>query len=262
VKDEEPAGSALKISYPDEKYIHIQNMTFSYPGTSENVLDDVSFSIPYGKTTAIVGASGSGKTTLLKLLLRFYDNYEGSIGLGETSLKEVSHKFWRGKCGTVLQDGFIFSDTVENNICIGEENADEDRLNNAVKLANIESFVKGLPLGYKTKIGAEGMGISQGQKQRLLIARAIYKNPDYLFFDEATNALDANNESVITKNLEQFFKNKTVVVVAHRLSTVKNADQIIVLDNGRVIEFGTHRSLVSLKSAYYTLVKNQLELGN
>lgn len=262
VGNEETSQTPLLRSYGTEKYIKVNKLNFCYPGALENVLLNVDFTIPYGKTTAIVGASGSGKTTLLKLLLKFYESYEGVIFLGDRNLKEISHKFWRSKCGTVLQDGFIFSDTIANNIAIGQDSIDDSRLNYAIKLANIDDFIKSLPLNVKTKIGAEGMGISEGQKQRLLIARAIYKNPDYLFFDEATNALDANNESVITKNLTGFFKDRTVVIVAHRLSTVKNADQIIVLDKGKVVEQGNHKSLVELKGAYFTLVKNQLELGN
>jgi ATP-binding cassette subfamily B protein len=226
------------------------------------VLDNITLSIPAGKTTAIVGMSGSGKTTLLKLLLKFYEAQKGEIKLGETDLKYVSHKFWRSQCGLVMQEGFIFSDTMAKNIAVGNEIIDRKRLNHAAKVANIHEFIESLPLGYNTKIGAEGNGISQGQKQRLLIARAVYKDPEFIFFDEATNALDANNEAVIMKNLEEFFKGRTVVVVAHRLSTVKNADQIVVLDKGEIVELGTHLELTNLRGKYYELVKNQLELGN
>lgn len=261
IQDEELPGFKYAASYPGIRDIHVRSLIFGYPGTYDPVLKNVDFVIPGGKTTAIVGASGSGKTTLLKVLLKFYDNYEGLITLGETDLKSFSHKFWRSKCGTVLQDGFIFSDTIANNIAVGVDVIDEKRLQHAIEMANITDFVRSLPLSTKTKIGAEGIGISQGQKQRILIARAVYKNPDYIFFDEATNALDANNESIITQNLEKFFKNKTVIIVAHRLSTVRNADQIIVLDKGTIIEVGNHHLLVEQHGAYHTLVKNQLELS-
>jgi ATP-binding cassette subfamily B protein len=262
VKDEEPADGHLISEYPENKTLHIHDLSFTYPGTDEAVLDGISLDIPEGKTTAIVGASGSGKTTLLKLLLKFYDNYDGEIGFDGYSLKDISPHFWRSKCGTVMQDGFIFSDTIANNIAVSDDQVEWNKLNYAIMIANIKEFVDTLPLGVSTRIGAEGMGISQGQRQRILIARAIYKNPDFLFFDEATNSLDANNEVVIIKNLELALKNKTVVIVAHRLSTVKNADQIIVLDKGRIVETGTHLELTSQRGTYYTLVKNQLELGN
>lgn len=241
----------------------IRNLTFAYPGAgNEPVLKNINLHIPAGKMTAIVGTSGSGKTTLLKLLLRFYSLQKGEITppLGAGGLRQ-----WRSQCGTVLQDGFIFSDTIANNIAVGEEVPNIPKLLHAVKVANIQSFIEELPLGYNTKVGAEGSGISQGQKQRLLIARAVYKNPDYLFFDEATNALDANNESIIMRNLEEFFKDgptgrRTVVVVAHRLSTVKNADQIVVLEKGEIAEIGTHAELVHRRGKYFELVSNQLEL--
>lgn len=261
VNNEEPDDKIFVSEYPAGRNIVIENLSFRYPGLSDDVLKNVSITIPQGKTTAIVGASGSGKTTLLKLLLKFYDSYNGSIALGKIDFKDLSHVFWRSKCGTVLQDGFIFSDTIAGNISIGFEQIENSRLKYALKTANIEAFVAQLPLGSGTKIGSEGMGISQGQKQRILIARSIYKDPDFIFFDEATNALDANNEAIITRNLEDFFQHKTVVVVAHRLSTVRNADQIIVLDQGRVIESGSHNELVALKGAYFTLIRNQLELG-
>jgi ATP-binding cassette subfamily B protein len=233
------------------------------------VLSNINLTIPQGKTTAIVGTSGSGKTTLIKLLLGFYPPVKGEIRVGAASLANFSSSFWRSQCGAVLQDGFIFSDSIASNIAPGDENIDTGKLRKAVQVANISEFIDGLPLGFNTRIGMEGNGLSQGQRQRLLIARAVYKNPEFIFFDEATNALDANNEAVIMQNLEDFFweddrkgKRKTVVIVAHRLSTVKNADQIIVLDKGEIVESGNHEELTKLKGAYYKLVKNQLELGN
>lgn len=243
--------------------IGINNLSFTYPGAgNEPVLRHINMFIPEGKTTAIVGASGSGKTTLLKLLLKFYEPQQGSLTLGGMSFKGMSHRHWRSQCGVVMQESFIFSDTIARNIAIGAQHVDRERLHHAVVVANIEAFIQSLPLGFNTKIGAEGMGISMGQKQRILIARAVYRNPDYIFFDEATNSLDANNESLIVRNLSHFFSNKTVVVVAHRLSTVKNAHQIVVLHQGEVVEQGTHQELVNRKGAYYQLVQNQLELGN
>ena len=261
MKDEEPFDNNFITEYPESRNITISNLSFAYPGTNEPVLSKLNIELPEGKTTAIVGASGSGKTTLLKLLLKFYENYDGGISLGNVELAKVSPGFWRSKCGTVMQDGFIFSDTIANNIAVSDDELSPDKLSYAIRMANIREFIDTLPLGANTKIGTEGMGISQGQKQRILIARAVYKDPDFIFFDEATNALDANNESIIIHNMEKFFKKKTVVVVAHRLSTVKNADQIIVLDRGRIVEHGNHEELIKSKSNYYTLVKNQLELG-
>ena len=210
--------------------------------------------------TAIVGSSGSGKTTLMKMLLRFYEQSQGEILLDSTQLNAISQHTWREHCGSVMQDGFIFSDTIANNIAVGDEIVDKDKLLHAVKVANIREFIESLPLSYNTKIGAEGMGISGGQKQRILIARAVYKNPDFLFFDEATSALDAKNERVIMENLQEFFKGKTTVVIAHRLSTVQNADQIVVLEGGKIVEIGTHAELVKLGGVYFSLVKNQLQL--
>jgi ATP-binding cassette subfamily B protein len=250
---------STKTSFP---HILLNNITFTYAGAGNDpVLEGISMTIPAGKTTAIVGASGSGKTTLLKLLLKFYEPQQGEITLGETPFSILSHQAWRRHCGVVMQDSYIFSDTIAKNISVGNDKIDMNRLRYAVKVANIQDFIEGLPLGFNTKIGAEGNGISMGQRQRILIARAVYKNPDYIFLDEATNSLDANNESVIIGNLEKFFKNKTVIVVAHRLSTVKHADQIILLDNGKIAESGTHEELVNLRKKYYTLVKNQLDLG-
>lgn len=275
LEDEEPVnfnssqGGQLISSLPLNLSIGLKNISYTYPGAgNEPVLKNISLDIPYGKVTAIVGTSGSGKTTLLKLLLRFYDPNTGQIMIGQHAessgfnLNTVSHRAWRKQCGVVMQDSFIFSESIAKNIAIGYENPQKDLLEYASKIANITDFIDGLPLGYNTKIGAEGIGVSAGQKQRILIARAVYKNPSIILLDEATNSLDANNESTILRNLDIFFKGKTVVVVAHRLSTVKNADQIVVLQNGAIVEKGTHNELAVLKGAYYTLVKNQLELGN
>ncbi|MEB0280867.1 MULTISPECIES: peptidase domain-containing ABC transporter [unclassified Mucilaginibacter] len=260
--DEEPMGSNLLSKLPSDNSISIQDVSFRYPGAGNPwVLRHVNLRIPEGKTTAIVGSSGSGKTTMLKLILRFYNTHEGSLFVGDSPIDSISFKHWRNRCGVVMQEGFIFSDTIENNIAVSDKVPDPDRLEYAQEIANIKEFIHGLPLGLKTKIGVEGNGISAGQKQRILIARAVYKDPDYILFDEATNALDANNERQIINNLNGFFKGKTVVIVAHRLSTVSHADNIIVLDQGKVIEQGTHESLCKLNGYYYHLVKNQLELG-
>ncbi len=239
--------------------IKLENINFSY--TNKNiVLSNINLLIPKNKTTAIVGVSGSGKTSLLKLILKFHKPQEGDIYVGENNLESLNNQFWREKCGVILQDSFIFSDTISYNIAL-DENTDEDKLLQAIKLANIEDFVEKLPLKLKTVIGSEGIGISHGQRQRILIARVIYKNPDYLFFDEATNSLDAENEKIIVKHIDTYFKNKTKIIVAHRLSTVKNADQIIVLDKGEIIENGNHESLIKKKGKYFKLIQNQLELG-
>jgi ATP-binding cassette, subfamily B, bacterial len=258
--EEDPERERLK-EIPDGADIVVNNLMFQYEGPdSELVLNDVSFPIPAGKQTALVGTSGSGKTTLVKLLLGFYPPVGGDIQVGGRRLDMYSLSQWRRRCGVVMQDGFIFSDTIANNIAPGVENIDKQKLLDAVRIANIYEFIESLPLGFNTRIGSEGHGLSQGQKQRLLIARAVYKNPEFIFFDEATNALDANNEKTILENLQEFFRGRTVLVVAHRLSTVKDADQIIVLDKGKIVETGTHRELTDKKGAYYTLVKNQLEL--
>jgi ATP-binding cassette subfamily B protein len=243
----------------DIEDIEIKNLQFSYDN-SNIILDDINLTIPKSKTTAIVGISGSGKTTLLKLLLKFYKPQKGSILLGKNPLETVENTEWRNKCGVILQDSFIFSDSIAYNISL-EENPSNEKLLNAIKLSNIHDFIERLPLKLNTIIGNEGVGISQGQKQRILIARAIYKNPDYLFFDEATNSLDAKNERIIVENINTFFKNKTMIIVAHRLSTVKNADQIIVIDTGKIIEKGTHDELIKIKGKYFELIQNQLELG-
>jgi ATP-binding cassette subfamily B protein len=260
-KDEEGASEHLINQLPIDKTLSLSGLSFRYGGEeSPVVLDDVQLEIPAGKVTAIVGMSGSGKTTLLKLLLKFYSPQYGQIKLGGFPLPQIQNHLWRDACGTVMQDGFVFSDTIAANIAL-KKPIDKLRLYQAVQVANIQDFIESLPLGYNTKIGQEGVGLSAGQKQRLLIARAVYKNPEFLFFDEATNALDANNEKIIMENLEAFFEQKTVVVVAHRLSTVKDADQIIVLDKGKIIERGSHETLTARQGAYYQLVKNQLELG-
>lgn len=261
--EEEKASINKEIKEVGHEDIYFDDVSFQYEGpNSEFVLSNVSFCIPRNKVTAIVGVSGSGKTTLMKLLLGFYRPVNGKIWVGDTDLQELSMKMWRSICGTVMQDGYIFYDTIARNIAVDGKPIDERRMENAVEIASIRSFIEGLPLGYTTKIGASGVGISGGQKQRILIARAIYKNPQYLFFDEATSSLDANNEKLIINNLNDFFLGKTVVVIAHRLSTVKHADQIIVLDQGKIVEIGTHKDLSISKGRYFELVKNQLELGN
>ena len=259
-EDEEPEGAELIHHLPENHSIALEKVDFRYQGMQENVITDLDLVIPANKITAIVGSSGSGKTTLMKMLLRFYEPTQGEIVVDQSNLNTFSQRTWREHCGSVMQDGFLFSDTIANNIAVGDEIVDKDKLLHAVKVANIREFIESLPLSYNTKIGGEGMGISGGQKQRILIARAVYKNPDFLFFDEATSALDAKNERVIMENLQEFFKGKTTVVIAHRLSTVQHADQIVVLEGGKIIEKGTHFELIDLNGAYYNLVKNQLQL--
>lgn len=259
-KQEEENQSSL-IPYKSPVDIHIEELSFSYSPISDTVLHGIHLHIPRNKVTAIVGGSGSGKTTLIKLLLGFYNPSKGIIKLGSSSMNTIQKSSWRAACGAVLQNGYIFSDTIANNIAESDDSVDYEKLYRAARVANIHEFIEAMPLGYNTKIGAKGNGVSQGQRQRILIARAVYKNPDYIFFDEATNALDANNERIIMDNLNLFFKGRTVIVVAHRLSTVKNADQIIVLDQGKIVEMGRHQQLVEKRGAYFTLVKNQLELG-
>lgn len=261
-KEDEEETAVDKVSFlPQDHTFTIENLCFSYDGSPDYVLNNVNLTIPQNKITAIVGASGSGKTTLIKLLLGFYTPNKGNIKVGDVYLKNINPHLWRSVTGSVMQDGFIFSETIAENIAIGEEVIDKERLLKAAQIANIDQFIDSLPLGYNTKIGMEGSGISQGQRQRILIARAVYKNPDFLFFDEATNALDANNEREIMEHLNEFYRGKTVVIVAHRLSTVQNADKIVVLDKGGIVEEGTHQELTCLKGIYYRLVKNQLELG-
>lgn len=262
-KEDEEQTIETKINeLPSNKSIHIKDLYFSYDGADRNyVLDGINLTISENKVTAIVGASGSGKTTLIKLLLAFYKPNKGNIRIKDIPIDDINPHLWRQKSGAVMQDGFIFSDTIANNIAVGEDYVDKQRLLHAVEVANIKEFIESLPLKYNSKIGMEGNGISQGQRQRLLIARAVYKNPEFLFFDEATNALDANNEKIILDNLNNFYNGKTVVIVAHRLSTVQSADNIVVMDKGKIIEEGSHKELTAKKGAYYTLVKNQLELG-
>jgi ATP-binding cassette subfamily B protein len=260
---EQPKSDQVMDSMPARLNFSVENLVFQYEGpNSPKVLNDITLSIPENKTTAIVGVSGSGKTTLIKLLLGFYPPVSGEIRLGESAVGLIDSRTYRSQCGVVMQDGYIFSDTIARNIALGDEIIDTVRLSEAAMMANVSEFVRSFPLGFNTRVGAEGSGLSQGQKQRILIARAIYKNPRILFFDEATNSLDANNEKFILENLNRFFRGRTVVVVAHRLSTVKNADQIIVLEKGKVVEQGTHEELIQLGQSYYHLVKNQLELGS
>lgn len=247
----------------DKRSINIHDLSFKYnPHALKDTLSDISLNIPQGKVTAIVGASGSGKTTLIKLILGYYPSTKGSIAIGDKDINEYNLKWWRRQCGVVMQDGVIFSESIARNIAIDDTEIDFIRLEQAAGIANIHGYILKLPLKYNTQIGRDGVGLSQGQKQRILIARAVYKDPDFIFLDEATNALDAKNEKVIVENLNKFYKGRTVVVVAHRLSTVRNADQIIVLDNGKVVETGNHNSLITSQGVYYNLVKNQLELGN
>ncbi len=249
--------------FASEKSIAMDNIDFKYdPHALKKTLEGISFDIPEGKVTAIVGASGSGKTTLIKLMLGYYPVMSGSISIAGRNINEYNLKWWRRHCGVVMQDGVIFSESIARNIAVDDNEIDPERLREAARIACIDDYVMSLPLKYDTKIGRDGVGLSQGQKQRILIARAVYKNPDFIFLDEATNALDARNERAIVENLDVFYRGRTVVVVAHRLSTVRNADRIIVLDGGRVVETGNHDSLIERKGAYYNLVKNQLELGS
>ena len=262
--DDEYGKEGFRTSIEDKKEgIDIKKIMFKYdPHALRKTIDDVNIHIPQGKVTAIVGASGSGKTTLIRLMLGYYPVLEGQINIGNTDINKLNKKWWRRQCGVVMQDGVIFSESIARNIAVDDGDIDKERLLKAAEIACIKDYVMALPLKFNTKIGRDGVGLSQGQKQRILIARAVYKNPDYIFLDEATNSLDANNERSIVENLDKFYKGKTVVIVAHRLSTVKNADQIIVIDHGKVVEVGNHESLTAKRRAYYNLVKNQLELGN
>lgn len=259
-KDEEDRQKQLVNKIRPSQDIAFNDISYRYLGSDEFVIKSLSLRIPANKVTAIAGASGSGKTTLMKLLLKFYEPQKGHILYGENYLSNISHKAWRDHCGVVMQEGYIFNDTIAYNIAVGEDTIDQERLIRAAKVANLYDFIQSLPLGFNTKVGNEGVGVSTGQKQRLFIARAVYKNPQLLCFDEATSALDAKNERIIMKNLNTFFSGKTVIIIAHRLSTVKNADQIVVIDEGKVKETGTHSELLALEGVYFNLVRNQLEL--
>lgn len=260
-KAEESVSSSWIASTSTAQTLQLKQVGFRYTGSHKTTLENVSFEIPLGRVTAIVGASGSGKTTLMKLLLKFYEPTQGKIEWGQSNLSGVPHAWWRDRCGVVMQEGHIFNDTIAYNIALGAEEVDMNQLLRVASMAHVQEFVESLPLGYNTKIGPEGMGLSTGQKQRLLIARALYKNPDYLFFDEATSALDTESEAVVTQNLAQFFEGRTAVVIAHRLSTVQSADQIVVLGAGKVVEIGTHQQLIAQQGSYFSLVKNQLDLS-
>ena len=262
-EEEETPEREVTAFSGENRDIRIEDVTFQYEGPhSPKVLDHVNLEIPQGKITAIVGTSGSGKTTLIKLLLGYYKPVEGRITVGGCDLQKFSLQWWRRQCGAVMQDGYLFSESIARNIAVDDNDIDTAKLAHAAEIANINEFVERLPLRYNTIIGQDGQGVSQGQRQRILIARAVYRNPSFLYFDEATNSLDANNERAIVENLTDFYRGKTVIVVAHRLSTVRHADQIVVLKKGKIMERGTHEELIAKRGAYFNLVKNQLELGN
>lgn len=262
-EEEEDIQKDYLTKLPEQKDIEIRNLTFRYYGAgNEPIFTKLNLHFPAGKTTAIVGTSGSGKTTILKLLLRFYDYEEGEILIGGKRLEQIDFSLWRDSCGAVMQDNYVYADSIERNIAINDEFPDQKRIQNAITVSNLDEFIAEQPFGLSTKIGTTGKGLSQGQRQRLMIARSVYKEPEFIFLDEATNSLDANNEKTIIENLDRFLKNRTVIVVAHRLSTVKNADNIVVIEKGNIVEQGTHQQLTKLRGKYFELVKNQLELGN
>ena len=260
-KDNEDNPNTARSFQSQDRGICLQKLSFSYePHSSRKTLENINMEIPQGKVTALVGASGSGKTTILKLLLGYYPPQEGTVLIGGLPISQYNLQWWRSQCGVVMQDGVIFSESIARNIAVDDGEIDTSRLKRAAKMANIEEYIEQLPLKYNTKIGADGTGLSMGQRQRILIARAVYKNPQYIFLDEATNSLDANNEHNITEALNDFFEGKTVLVIAHRLSTVRKADNIIVMEGGHIAEQGTHEQLLNLKGTYYQLVKNQLNI--
>jgi ATP-binding cassette subfamily B protein len=261
-KKDENHERRVKVDNKAVQDITLEDVSFNYTGSIHPTLKNINLHIKKGSTTAIVGASGSGKTTLIKLLLQYYTISRGVISIGSDNLDTIDTDSWRALCGSVMQDGFIFSDTIARNISISDDEIDKERLQYAIEVANLQEFINSLPLKLNTMIGLEGRGLSQGQKQRILIARAVYKMPQYIFLDEATNALDAENEKHITESLQSFIKDRTVFIVAHRLNTVANADNIVVLNNGEICEQGTHNELIERKGYYYLLIKNQLELGN
>jgi len=262
-EEEEDIRKNYLTELPKDRTIEIRNLTFRYYGAgNEPIFTKLNLTFPSGQTTAIVGASGSGKTTILKLLLRYYKPEQGEILVGGKPLDQIDFGLWRDSCGSVLQENFVYADTIERNIAINDEFPDEAKVQDAIHVSNMEEYVTEEPFGLATKIGTAGKGISQGQRQRLMIARAVYKDPAFIFLDEATNSLDANNEKDIVEKLNRFFDQRTVIVVAHRLSTVRNADNIIVMEKGQIVEQGTHNELTAKRGKYFELVKNQLELGN